>query len=143
MFGANANPKNHKLSDLSAREVAVFVPMVLMAFWLGIHPSTFLKDIDPAAQHVLSDFRAKFTDAGARSDTPRVIGFEKKKEAPAPAPSVLPNALPGQPSMLPSTPTPSGEMVPHTMRRQPPGPAPTQLFAAVAAVVADAQQAQP
>jgi NADH-quinone oxidoreductase subunit M len=65
MFGPNANPKNRNLPDLSARETAVFLPMVAMAFWLGVYPATFLDRIDPAVTRTLVDFRAKFAIAPA------------------------------------------------------------------------------
>ena len=62
MFGENKNPKNKHLPDLSVREVCVFVPMLVMAFWLGLRPSTFLAHIDPGVSHMLSDFREKYAD---------------------------------------------------------------------------------
>ena len=74
MFGPNANPKNHKLPDLSAREVALFIPMVAMAFWLGIYPSTFLDQIDPAVNRTLTEFRAKYASKPESADTPRIMG---------------------------------------------------------------------
>jgi NADH-quinone oxidoreductase subunit M len=59
MFGPLANSRNRELKDLSGREVAVFVPLVVMAFWLGIYPNTFLSTIDPAVKRVMSEFQAK------------------------------------------------------------------------------------
>jgi NADH-quinone oxidoreductase subunit M len=60
MFGPVTQPRNRELKDLSARELAVFAPIVVMAFWLGIYPSTFLKDIDPAVQQTIGFFKAKY-----------------------------------------------------------------------------------
>ena len=111
MFGPNANPKNHRLPDLSAREVAVFLPMVLMAFWLGIHPSTFLKDIDPAVQHVLSDFKAKYAEAPEKGDTPRVMGFERRA-APSQPTAAMPAPAPAMPAPIPAVPSPSAPQGP-------------------------------
>src|SRR5512147_141534 len=37
-FGKVTNPKNEKLMDLTPRELATFVPLVLLAFWIGIYP---------------------------------------------------------------------------------------------------------
>jgi NADH:ubiquinone oxidoreductase subunit 4 (subunit M) len=37
-FGTVTNPKNEKLHDLTAREVLTFVPLVIMAFWIGLYP---------------------------------------------------------------------------------------------------------
>src|SRR5438105_5188548 len=36
-FGTVTNPKNEKLHDLTPREVVTFVPLVIMAFWIGLY----------------------------------------------------------------------------------------------------------
>ncbi len=59
MFGPLNNSRNKDLPDLTAREVVVFVPIVLMAFWLGIYPATFLNTIDPAVKRTMTAFQAK------------------------------------------------------------------------------------
>jgi NADH-quinone oxidoreductase subunit M len=59
MFGPLTNARNRELKDLSAREVAVFVPLVVMAFWLGVYPNTFLSTIDPAVKRTMIEFRSK------------------------------------------------------------------------------------
>jgi NADH-quinone oxidoreductase subunit M len=59
MFGPLTNPRNRDLPDLSTRELAVFVPIVAMAFWLGIYPATFLKNIDPAVKCTMDAFAKK------------------------------------------------------------------------------------
>ncbi len=60
MFGPLDNPKNKHLKDLSGRELTYLVPMALMAFWLGVYPSTFLSDIDPAVGQIMTDFKTKY-----------------------------------------------------------------------------------
>ncbi len=42
MFGEVTNEKNKNLKDLSAREIAIFVPLLLFIVWIGVYPSTFL-----------------------------------------------------------------------------------------------------
>jgi NADH-quinone oxidoreductase subunit M len=37
-FGHNNNPKNATLKDLSARELATFVPLIILAFAIGLYP---------------------------------------------------------------------------------------------------------
>ncbi|MEX2264219.1 MAG: NADH-quinone oxidoreductase subunit M [Bryobacteraceae bacterium] len=47
------NAKNQKLLDLSPREVAVFAPLVVLAFWIGLYPKPFFQILDrPVAQIV-------------------------------------------------------------------------------------------
>jgi NADH-quinone oxidoreductase subunit M len=43
MFGKLTNPANQSLLDLSKREIAVLVPIVLFIVWIGVHPMTVLK----------------------------------------------------------------------------------------------------
>ena len=43
MFGKLTNPANHSLHDLSAREIAVLVPILVFIVWIGVYPSTFLR----------------------------------------------------------------------------------------------------
>jgi NADH-quinone oxidoreductase subunit M len=74
MFGPLSNPKNRELKDLSAREVGFFVPMVVMALWLGIYPSTFLSDIDPAVQKTVAALRPKLEVAVTDGEAPKVMG---------------------------------------------------------------------
>ena len=95
MFGPNANPKNHHLKDLTGREVAVFVPMVVMAFWLGMYPSTFLKQIDPAVNKTLANFRIKYAEnPDSPAFTPRLM--------PGPGPDGVPSPSGGTAGVLPS-----------------------------------------
>ncbi len=42
MFGANENPANHNLSDLTKRETWMLVPIVVFIVWIGVYPNTFL-----------------------------------------------------------------------------------------------------
>jgi len=45
--------KNAKLRDLSLREIAVFAPLLVCAFWIGIYPKPFFSVLErPAAQIV-------------------------------------------------------------------------------------------
>jgi NADH-quinone oxidoreductase subunit M len=45
-FGKAENPKNAKLPDLSARELATFLPLVAMALWIGLYPKPFFEILD-------------------------------------------------------------------------------------------------
>jgi len=59
MFGPLANSRNKELPDLSKREIAFFVPMVITAFWLGLYPNTFLSGIDPSVKRTMGHLQAK------------------------------------------------------------------------------------
>ena len=46
MFGKLDNDENRKLTDLSVREFAYLVPLVVLSFWIGIHPEPFFRILD-------------------------------------------------------------------------------------------------
>jgi NADH-quinone oxidoreductase subunit M len=54
-FGAVTNPKNERLHDLTPREVLTFVPLLIMAFWIGLYPKPFFQILQqPVNQLVLT-----------------------------------------------------------------------------------------
>jgi len=48
------------------------LPMLTMAFWLGVSPTTFLKDIDPAVTSAIASFKEKYA-AGPATDKPKLF----------------------------------------------------------------------
>jgi NADH-quinone oxidoreductase subunit M len=44
-----------EFSDLSTREIFVLSPLVVMIFWIGIYPATFLKIAEPALMKILGN----------------------------------------------------------------------------------------
>ena len=89
MFGPLSNARNRVLEDLSTREIVVFVPMVVMALWLGISPNTFLSSIDPAVQRTVAEFNAKRSQVNPQ-DGAKVVGAEPNPQHAAIA---LPNRI--------------------------------------------------
>src|SRR5258707_9926915 len=53
MFGRVDNPKNEKLLDLSGREFATFAPLIVLAVWMGIYPTPFLRRLETSVQHII------------------------------------------------------------------------------------------
>jgi len=54
MFGKVTNPENANLPDLSAREVAYFTPLIILAFAIGILPQqVFLMYVEPPAKYIV------------------------------------------------------------------------------------------
>jgi NADH-quinone oxidoreductase subunit M len=54
MFGKVENPKNEKLLDMNLREIATFVPLIILAVWIGIYPSPFLRILSPTVNTVIA-----------------------------------------------------------------------------------------
>jgi NADH-quinone oxidoreductase subunit M len=86
MHGPLTNSRNKELKDLSAREVAVFVPMVIMAFWLGVMPNTFLKDIDPAVARTMAHFQKKYAQTPEAGAAPKMMADEAAPAKAEPTP---------------------------------------------------------
>jgi NADH-quinone oxidoreductase subunit M len=54
MFGKVENPKNETLSDLSMREVVTFVPLLILAVWIGLYPAPFLVRLKTSVDRVVA-----------------------------------------------------------------------------------------
>lgn len=53
MFGQIEQEENRILPDLNLREIVTFVPLIILAFWIGLYPKTFLDYLhDPVNQIV-------------------------------------------------------------------------------------------
>jgi len=50
VFGKVTKPANEGLRDLSARELAVALPLVALIFWIGLYPSPFLHRINGSVE---------------------------------------------------------------------------------------------
>ncbi len=46
MFGSVTNPANEHLPDMNLREWATLVPLILLAFWIGIYPKPLFRVLD-------------------------------------------------------------------------------------------------
>jgi NADH-quinone oxidoreductase subunit M len=62
-FGTVTNPKNEKLHDLTPREVLTFVPLLIMAFWIGLYPKPFFKILEQPVNQIMADVHNVRVDA--------------------------------------------------------------------------------
>jgi len=53
MFGRLENPANQSLKDLSPRELATFLPLIVLVFWIGVFPKPFLRVLDKPVERIL------------------------------------------------------------------------------------------
>jgi len=67
MFGKIENPKNEKLPDLNLREIATFVPLIILAVWIGIYPKPFLDRIAPTVNAVVARINPAYPAVTAKA----------------------------------------------------------------------------
>jgi NADH-quinone oxidoreductase subunit M len=58
LYGEVTNPKNAALPDLSMRELAVLVPLVVLSLFMGVASPLFTRDIEPAVEKIVRGVRA-------------------------------------------------------------------------------------
>jgi NADH-quinone oxidoreductase subunit M len=63
-FGPIDNPKNEKLIDLSGREWAYMVPLVVMSLWIGVYPQAFLRYVERPVNAVVRQVRPTYVIPG-------------------------------------------------------------------------------
>jgi NADH-quinone oxidoreductase subunit M len=67
MFGKLTNPANESLKDLTIREFATFLPLVVLAFWIGIMPKPFLRVLDKPVEKIVRIVNPGAYETGAKA----------------------------------------------------------------------------
>src|SRR5437879_6037526 len=63
MFGPVTQFANEELPDLNLREYATLVPLVILAFWIGIYPKPFFAYIERPVQRIVEQVNPRFYQA--------------------------------------------------------------------------------
>jgi len=63
MLGKIENDANRNLRDLNLRELATFVPLIVLAFWIGLYPQPFLRYLDEPVKQIVERVRPGFYQA--------------------------------------------------------------------------------
>jgi NADH-quinone oxidoreductase subunit M len=63
MFGPVTHEVNKTLPDLNLREYAVLLPLVALAFWIGIYPKPFFGYMEKPVQHIVQQVNPGFYQA--------------------------------------------------------------------------------
>ena len=51
------NPENERLKDVTGRELAVLIPLLVGILWLGIYPKPFLQRMEPSTRSLIEQMR--------------------------------------------------------------------------------------
>ncbi|MDA2926086.1 NADH-quinone oxidoreductase subunit M [Acidobacteria bacterium AH-259-G07] len=57
MFGQLDDPENRNFPDLNWRELTTFVPLIILAFWIGLYPKTFLDYLHAPVNQIVERVR--------------------------------------------------------------------------------------
>jgi NADH-quinone oxidoreductase subunit M len=63
MFGNVTNPANEHLPDLNAREYATLLPLVALAFWIGIYPKLLFNVLDAPVRRLVEHVNPNYYTA--------------------------------------------------------------------------------
>ena len=55
VWGPHTREGHHVLHDLSLRELATIVPLVVLVFWIGLHPKPFLNVMHESVSHLVQE----------------------------------------------------------------------------------------
>jgi NADH-quinone oxidoreductase subunit M len=64
-FGKVENPKNEQLLDLSGRELVTLVPLVIIAFWIGLYPKPFFQILSTPVNNLVATVRPDYPGLNA------------------------------------------------------------------------------
>jgi NADH-quinone oxidoreductase subunit M len=70
IFGALTKDSLKRIRDLSPREIAVFAPLVVLVFWMGLYPAPFLEVMHVSVSNLLE----RVETARASMETAVVLG---------------------------------------------------------------------
>jgi NADH-quinone oxidoreductase subunit M len=73
MFGRIEHPKNEALADIGLREFGTFVPLLILALWIGLYPAPFINRLNTSVARIVvrvspeyaEVFKAAGIDCGA------------------------------------------------------------------------------
>jgi NADH-quinone oxidoreductase subunit M len=103
MFGNVTNPANEHLPDLNAREYATLLPLVALAFWIGIYPKPLFDVLDKPVHALVERVHPGYYSA------PELI--QPGMEGAAPISMAVPAKLPpAKGPIVPSSPSSQAEV---------------------------------
>src|SRR5688572_29084908 len=72
MFGKIDNPENEKLVDMNARELATLIPLIVLAFWIGLYPAPFFRVLDKPVNKIVAKVRPDYFQGAPSLNAQRI-----------------------------------------------------------------------
>jgi len=82
MFGPVTHEVNKTLPDLNLREYAVLLPLVALAFWIGIYPKPFFAYIEKPVQRIVQQVNPGFYQQAASPSSTSFTSFTSSTSIP-------------------------------------------------------------
>jgi len=70
VFGELTKDSLKGILDMNRREIAIFLPLVLLTIWMGVYPNSFLDPMAPAVDKLIGDYQAALKLARTAALTP-------------------------------------------------------------------------
>jgi NADH-quinone oxidoreductase subunit M len=64
IFGVLDKESLKDIVDLSPREIAVFAPLIILVFWMGIYPASFLDMMAVSVDNLIANYKVALLDSG-------------------------------------------------------------------------------
>jgi NADH-quinone oxidoreductase subunit M len=64
IFGVLDKENLKGILDLSPREIAVFAPLIVLVFWMGIYPASFLDMMAVSVDNLIANYKVALADGG-------------------------------------------------------------------------------
>jgi len=74
IFGVITNEANRRLPDLSAREWAILLPILLFIVWIGVYPASFTGMTEASVEALIAQVQAKAAAPASALLVPAVVG---------------------------------------------------------------------
>ncbi len=69
IFGVITKLDLKQLLDMNWREKLIFAPLLVLVFWMGLYPASFLDIMAPSVEKLIADYREALVDGSAAATT--------------------------------------------------------------------------
>jgi NADH-quinone oxidoreductase subunit M len=83
IFGPVTHEENRALADLSPREIAVFAPIVVLVFLMGVYPKPLLSRMEPSIRAILAHVESGAAATPSAPAKDRPVSEAKRTNGPA------------------------------------------------------------